>query len=330
MPVLRNHHTFSLKAHCQELEIFQDASSAVSLCDRYPHHYLLGEGSNTVFIEDYNGAVLLNQIKGLEVSESHEAFHLRVGAGENWHRLVTTALEQGWHGMENLALIPGSVGASPIQNIGAYGLEVGTFIETVEMVDRASGNVVILSHDECCFGYRDSVFKQELSGKVIITHVNFVLPKNYQLNTSYGELSTLSDPTPKTIFDKVISVRSSKLPNPEKLGNAGSFFKNPVIDVARFNTLKEENPEIPFYNIGGNQVKIPAAWLIDQCGFKGKQTGDVRCHPTQPLVLTNLGKATGKDVVKMAQDIMAAVESKFGVPLEPEVRLVGKEGLVTL
>ncbi|MBD3587731.1 UDP-N-acetylmuramate dehydrogenase [Salinimonas sp. HHU 13199] len=329
MPVLRNHHTFHLNAQCQQLEAFHDASSALSLCDRFSHHYLLGEGSNTVFIEDYDGAVLLNQIKGVEVHDTDYAIQLRVGAGENWHRLVTTALEQGWHGMENLALIPGSVGAAPIQNIGAYGLEVGTFIESVEMVDRTTGNTLILNNEECRFGYRDSIFKQELLGNVIITHVNFVLPKNYQLNTSYGELSALTHPTPHAIYEKVIDVRSNKLPDPATLGNAGSFFKNPVVSAQQFQELQDGYPDIPHFHVG-DDVKIPAAWLIDQCGYKGKQVGEVRCHPTQPLVLTNLGGASGNDVVALAREIMTTVTEKFGVSLEPEVRLVGKEGLVAL
>lgn len=330
MPSLQNYHSFHLQAEAQQLETFHDVPSALSLCRQYPQHYLLGEGSNTVFIENYDGAVLLNRITGIEVSTSDTAVSLRVGAGENWHNLVTTALAHGWHGMENLALIPGAVGASPIQNIGAYGLEVADFITSVEMVELATGQTQVLNNAECQFGYRDSVFKQALLGKVIITHVNFCLPKTYSLNTRYGELKALENPTPQSIYDEVIRVRRAKLPDPEITGNAGSFFKNPVISATAFGKLQARYPDVPHYPVADDNVKVPAAWLIDQAGYKGKQVGKVKCHITQPLVLTNVGQASGPDVVLLAREIMDTVNTRFNVALEPEVRLVGKEGLVNL
>ena len=330
MPSLQNYHSFHLNAQAQQLKTFHDVPSALSLCRQYPQHYLLGEGSNTVFIEDYDGAVLLNRITGIEVSTSATAVNLRVGAGENWHNLVTTALAQGWHGMENLALIPGAVGASPIQNIGAYGLEVADFISSVEMVELATGQTQILNNTECQFGYRDSIFKQALMGKVLITHVNFSLPKAYTPNTRYGELKALETPTPQNIYNEVIRVRRAKLPDPEVTGNAGSFFKNPVISASAFDVLQARYPDVPHYPVANGKVKIPAAWLIDQSGYKGKQVGKVKCHPTQPLVLTNVGQATGPDVVLLAREIMDTVKNRFDVGLEPEVRLVGKEGLIEL
>lgn len=330
MPELHPHHTFQLPASCKALVHFDSVDQLRALVAETKHFYLLGEGSNTLFIEDYPGTVLVNKIAGIETAQTDDAYLLRVGAGENWHSLVTTALENGWYGMENLALIPGSVGASPIQNIGAYGLEVAQFIASVEMLNLATGEIDTLYNTDCAFGYRDSIFKHALAGKVIITHVNFSLPKAYQANTSYGELKALADPSPEAIYQEVIRVRQQKLPDPKMLGNAGSFFKNPVISAARYAALQSEFADIPGYAVGNEQVKVPAAWLIDQAGFKGHQLGQVRCHPTQPLVLTNLGGATGKDVVTLARAILDKVNKQFEVTLEPEVRLLGQQGLITL
>lgn len=293
-------------------------------------YYLLGEGSNTIFTEDFEGRVLVNQIRGIQHRETADAHIIRAGAGENWHRLVTHALAQGWVGMENLALIPGSVGASPIQNIGAYGLEAGTFIHQVEAIDIASGNLLRFTQAECEFGYRDSIFKKALSGRVLITAVTFCLPKHYQPVTTYGELAALDNPTPQMIYDTVIAVRQAKLPDPAVLGNAGSFFKNPEIPADQYAELQRSYPEIPAYNVAPGIKKVPAAWLIDKLGFKGEYKNAVRCHPTQPLVLTNTGNARGEDVKALASDIIEAVKNEFSIVLEPEVRLIGQKGLISL
>ena len=336
MPSLQKYSTFGLEASCTSIHSFSDIPSFLSLYRPSETVYIVGEGSNTVFVEDVTGSVLVNRIEGITHYDTPQNHHLRVGAGENWHELVTLCLHNKWYGMENLALIPGSVGACPIQNIGAYGCEVEKFIDSVECVLLETGEQVILKKVDCQFGYRDSIFKHDLAGKVLITHVNFTLPKAYELETSYGELAQLGEPTPEKIYHKVIEVRQSKLPDPAQLGNAGSFFKNPVIDQAQFDAISENYASVPHFMVADgrkgqdDKVKIPAAWLIDQAGFKGKTLNGVRCHPTQPLVLTNIGGASGEDVLAMARDIVSGVRQKFGISLEAEVRLVGKTGLITL
>ena len=330
VPGLSSYHSFHLSSCCESLIAFENVEQLRSALNNASRYYLLGEGSNTLFIEDFVGTVLVNKIKGISSTTTETAVYLQVGAGENWHQLVTYALQNGYHGMENLALIPGSVGACPIQNIGAYGIEVADFIESVECVNLATFETQYLSHGECQFGYRDSIFKHSLAGKVVITQVNFKLPRNYTPVTTYGELAALHNPGPQAIYNEVIRVRQKKLPDPAVLGNAGSFFKNPIIGLEQYQLLLNTHPELPAYKVDDESMKVPAAWLIDQLGFKGKTLGGVRCHPTQPLVLTNLGNACGKEVLQMAQQIISAVEQHFGIELEPEVRLIAKHGLITL
>lgn len=329
MPSLRQHHTFHLPASGREIISFSSPDLFRARWLQSDTNYLLGGGSNTLFLEDFDGQVFINDMRGIEHAESDTHHLLRVAGGENWHALVTYCLDKGWFGMENLALIPGSVGASPIQNIGAYGVEVGQFIASVEFIDIQSGKATTLNNSECEFGYRDSVFKKALAGKTLITHVNFALPKAYSPVVSYGELAALHNPTAQQVYDTVIAVRKSKLPDPDELGNAGSFFKNPVVSVSHFERLKKAASTIPGFVVD-NGVKIPAAWLIDQCGFKGKTEGGVRCHITQPLVLTNTGEAVGNDVVMLARSIMDTVRERYDIALEAEVRLVGRNGVINL
>ncbi len=344
MPSLQSYSTFGLSASCDSIELFTDVSSFLSIYNSIKNRtdnaiYILGGGSNSIFTNDFDGTVLVNEIKGISHFDTESHHFLRVGAGENWHDFVTLCMNEKWYGFENLALIPGSVGACPIQNIGAYGVEVNKLIDKVECVFLETGEQVVLTNKDCQFGYRDSVFKHELANKVLITHVNFKLPKHYELETSYDELAALSEPTPEKIYSKVIEIRKSKLPDPAELGNAGSFFKNPVVSQAVYQGIAQEYDSVPHFVVSGSaelssieneQIKIPAAWLIDQAGFKGNTLNKVRCHPTQPLVLTNLGGATGSDVITMAKDIRASVHEKFGIQLEPEVRLLGNKGLISL
>ena len=337
MPSLKRYSTFGLDADCASIHAFSDIPSFLSLYNSYETVYLLGGGSNSIFTEDYQGAVLVNEIKGISHFDDEKFHYLRVGAGENWHDFVTLCLENQWYGLENLALIPGSVGASPIQNIGAYGIEVNAFIDTVEIVVLETGEKTKLKNNDCAFGYRDSIFKNALANKVLITHVNFKLPKAHTLVTSYGELAALETPTPESIYHKVIEIRQQKLPAPSLLGNAGSFFKNPVVPKWVLTNISKQYHTVPHFIVPSSDVqsndefvKIPAAWLIDQAGFKGATLNQVRCHPTQPLVLTNLGDAKGKDVIAMASDIIATVHNKFAIKLEPEVRLMGSKGLISL
>lgn len=336
MPSLQNYSTFGLDSSCASLQTFTDIPSFLSLYRKDKPTYILGGGSNSIFTEDFEGTVLVNKIKGISHYDTDSHHFLRVGAGENWHNFVTLCMQEKWYGFENLALIPGSVGACPIQNIGAYGREVNTLIDTVEVVLLDTGEQLLINNHECEFGYRDSIFKHELANKVLITHVNFKLPKVYQLDTSYGELAQLNAPTADDVYQTVISIRKSKLPDPADLGNAGSFFKNPVVSKDVFEDIAMQFDVVPHFIVNADasespeKIKIPAAWLIDKAGFKGKTLNNVRCHPTQPLVLTNLGGATGEDVMTMANDIIASVRDKFGIQLEPEVRLIGSKGLISL
>lgn len=327
---LKSYTTFGLNVNCASVHTFSDIPSFFAFYHAAQTSYILGGGSNSIFTQDFEGTILVNQIKGVDHYETASHHYLRVGAGENWHELVSLCTENQWFGLENLALIPGSVGACPIQNIGAYGSEVNRYIKSVEVVMLKNSEKRLLTNEECEFGYRDSVFKHALRDQVLITHVNFSLPKHYPLETSYGELASLTNPSPETIYQKVIEIRTRKLPDPDILGNAGSFFKNPVIEQTHYNAIADEFEAVPHYSVGNNKIKLPAAWLIEKVGYKGKTLNDVRCHPTQPLVLTNLGEARGEDVIQMARAIMDKVVERFGVTLEPEVRLVGKNGLIKL
>lgn len=329
MPSLQPYHTFKLDSQCEQLCYFSSASEFFDFYRSDTPSWLLGGGSNTLFLKDYEGQVLINRILGIEMTQTADMYEVRVGAGENWHDFVTHCLQNGWYGLENLALIPGCVGAAPIQNIGAYGLEVEQFIKQVECVTLDEKMPITLDHKACQFGYRDSVFKHALADRVVITHVTFALPKRNQLITTYGELAALTSPTPHAIFETVINIRQAKLPDVRELGNAGSFFKNPIIAKSHYEALKARFPDIPGYSLT-EHVKVPAAWLLDTLGFKGKVVNKVRCHPTQPLVLTNLGGASGDDVITLAKQMIAHVSTTFSIQLEPEVRLVGRHGLISL
>lgn len=293
-------------------------------------YYLLGEGSNSIFLEDYSGTIILNKLKGIEVENTAQTFKLAVASGESWHQLVEYTLSIGAFGFENLALIPGTVGAAPIQNIGAYGVEIEKFISSVEYYDIQLNSWGALHRDECQFAYRDSVFKHALLNRAVITRVNFELPKNAPTECSYAPLNQLLNPTPLDIFNKVIEVRREKLPDPKVLGNAGSFFKNPVVDVNVLKAIEARYDSVPHFRISETSVKIPAAWLIDQLGFKGQMRQGVKCHEKQALVLVNNGNGNGEGLLMLARQIQQDVQHAFSISLENEVRLVGKNGLIVL
>jgi UDP-N-acetylmuramate dehydrogenase len=291
--------------------------------------YFLGGGSNVLFIDDYDGFLVHINIKGIEVKdETDEEIVLKIGAGENWHNFVTNCVRKGWGGVENLSLIPGSVGAAPIQNIGAYGVELEQVFESLEALDVRTGEPKRFTKQECNFGYRDSIFKNELKGKFVITSVMLRLQKSPKTNISYHALSDklaekgITKPSIRDVSNAVIEIRKSKLPDPAKIGNTGSFFKNPVITKDRFQILQEKYAEIPHYPVG-DDIKIPAAWLIDQCGWKGKRFGDAGVHYMQALVIVNYGKATGPEIWELAQNIQKSVKDTFGIALSPEVNVVG-------
>lgn len=287
---------------------------------------VLGGGSNIVFGGDFNGTVLKVAIAGRRLVASDDAaFIVEAGAGENWHDFVRWTLAQGWPGLENLSLIPGTVGASPIQNIGAYGLEVMDRLESLDAVSLEDGRTQRFSREQCRFGYRDSVFKHEQAGRWLITQVRFRLPKRWQALTGYADVAAelaatgRTDPTPEQVSDAIIAIRRRKLPDPAHLGNAGSFFKNPVVDANTLSQLLRQHPDLPHYpqpSSGG--AKLAAGWLIDRCGWKGKRLGPVGCFERQALVLVNHGGATGRDVRSAAAAIQADVLQRFGVSLEPE------------
>lgn len=290
--------------------------------------FIISGGSNVLFVSDYDGLVVHVDIKGITIEhEDKEEIVLKVGAGENWHQLVLHCVEKGWGGIENLSLIPGSVGAAPIQNIGAYGVELEEVFDSLEAIEMATGAIRSFSKDECRFGYRDSVFKNELKGRFVIVSVKLKLQKSPKVNTSYRALSQkleeegISAPSIKDISQAVIEIRQSKLPDPAEIGNTGSFFKNPVITKDQFQDLQSSYPEIPSYP-DGDKVKVPAAWLIDQCGWKGKRFGDAGVHKMQALVIVNYGRATGDQIWNLAQKIQVSVKDRFGVLLTPEVNIV--------
>ena len=329
---LKSLHTFGLPYCAQSLQNIVNTQQALSFShlDNVEEYCLIGEGSNCVFLEDFEGQIVQIKIPGIAVEETEDSYRLEVGAGEKWHSLVQWCLRKGLYGFENLALIPGTVGAAPIQNIGAYGIELERFVWEVEYVCLESNEVKCLTRNECLFGYRDSIFKHELSSKVIITKVVFALPKQWQAITHYGELAGLKHPSAEDVYHKVVEIRQSKLPDPKLLGNAGSFFKNPIVTKSVLAKLKLHWPEIPNYEVSLDLVKVPAAWLIDILGFKGQSKGGIRCHPNQPLVLTNTGQGTGQELLYLAREIKQSVWQKFGIALENEVQLIAKQGRIHL
>lgn len=291
--------------------------------------FILGGGSNILLTEDLNRTVLHINLKGIEVkNESRDSVIINAKAGENWHHFVRHCIDKDYGGLENLSLIPGNVGTTPIQNIGAYGVEMqDTFVEC-RAIHRQTLEWRTFSKEECHFGYRNSIFKDELKDQYIITDVSFKLSKNlHQIHDSYGSIKKelenreIQYPTIRDISDAVIAIRESKLPNPKELGNSGSFFKNPVISQTEFETLIAEHPEVRYFKVG-NQYKLAAGWLIDQLGLKGHREGDAGVHKSQALVLVNYGKATGRDVLELSREIQKQVMDTYGVTLEREVNVI--------
>ncbi|MCV2886678.1 UDP-N-acetylmuramate dehydrogenase [Aestuariibacter sp. AA17] len=330
MPSLTPFHTFGLSAECPQIITVTSIHQLKTVLAKHADNaILLGEGSNCIFIEDINVPVIVIQTKGIEHERVSDGIIVRAQAGENWHQFVTHCLHHGWHGLENLALIPGTVGAAPIQNIGAYGVEVAQFIHQVHVLDRFTLEAFVLEAKACEFGYRESVFKQVHGRHLVVTQVDFHLPSEWAPNAQYAELRALSSPSADAIYHEVIKIRTRKLPDPNVDGNAGSFFKNPVISEALFTRLQQEYGLIAGFK-QQDGIKIPAAWLIDKLGFKGKATGGIRCHPNQPLVLSNFQHGTGSELLMLAREIKQAVEKEFSIVLENEVRLIGKEGLIAL
>jgi UDP-N-acetylmuramate dehydrogenase len=329
---LKRFTTFGVEAKAAfyaELNRKEDLEEIPDLMQNHSPAILLGEGSNVLFLNDYPGLIIRNNLKGIEVlKEDDDNILLQAGAGENWSDLVDFSVDRGWGGIENLSLIPGTVGAAPIQNIGAYGVELKETLVGVETYRLEDGRVRIFSNAECDFGYRTSVFKTALSGQYVITSITLSLSNKPALNLAYAPLKKffygrqLSDITVKEVSDAVKQIRRSKLPDPQEIGNAGSFFKNPVIGSVLANDLVKDFPDMPKYLVDEAHVKLAAGWLIEQSGWKGKRFGDAGVHEKQALVLVNYGKATGQDIFDLSEKIKLDVERKFGVLLEREVTVL--------
>ncbi len=328
---LKDLNTFGVAANARYYAAFDSIASLNDIMSKYPGQPLLilGGGSNVLLTKDFEGLVLKNDICGIrKVSEDAEFVYIRAGAGENWHQFVLHTIEQGWGGLENLSLIPGCVGASPMQNIGAYGVEIKDVFEQLTAFHLNERSNYTFRAQACEFGYRESVFKRKYKGQFVIADVTFRLRKQPVLNTSYGAIAAelkargIEHPTIRDVSDVVISIRQSKLPDPKETGNAGSFFKNPSITIPQFDALKKQYPDIVAYLNPDGTMKLAAGWLIEQAGWKGYRQGDAGVHARQALVLVNHGQATGAEIVALSEQIIASIKEKFGVELEREVNIV--------
>ena len=330
---LKNHNTFGINARARyyvridSLRSFRDCLAHLS-CRALPR-LILGGGSNLLLLNDFEGIVMHMAIDGIAViGEAQDHVWVQAGAGVNWHQLVLYCIANGYAGIENLSLIPGTVGAAPIQNIGAYGVALSDVFVALEALELCTGVVHTFEKAACAFGYRDSIFKNVLKGQYAILNVTLRLQKTPAFQTSYGAIqSTLKAMNVqalsiRAISDAVIHIRQSKLPDPARVGNAGSFFKNPVLAQARFGQLRARYPHMPGYEQPGGLVKVPAAWLIEQCGWKGKTRGRIGVHERQALVLVNYGGGTGRALYQLAQDIQQSVQERFGIAIWPEVNVV--------
>jgi len=308
-----------------ELDL-QDSIAAGLFKNRF---LILGGGTNMLFTQHFPGVVLHNNLKGITVVSENDRFVLiRAAGGELWHDLVEYCVNNNLGGIENLSLIPGTVGASPIQNIGAYGVELKDVFYSLEATDILTGEIKLFNFNDCKFAYRNSVFKNTLKGKFFINAVTFQLNKDPIINITYGaikdvlQINGISSPGIKEVSDAVISIRKSKLPDPALLGNAGSFFKNPEIEINKYELIKLEFPGIPFFLVAPELVKVPAGWLIEQCGWKGKRVGNTGAHKDQALVLVNYGNATGEEIYALALEIKRSVKNKFNIDIDPEVNII--------
>ena len=330
------HHNYSLKQH-NTFGIDVSASKFISvksiselkdvLRNENNSVFILGGGSNMLLTQNLKETVVHLNLKGITIDQPKEnSVEVTASAGENWHEFVLWTIDQNYGGLENLSLIPGNVGACPIQNIGAYGVEVKDTITRVEVLHKKTLETKHLSNKECQFGYRNSVFKNEYKDQYIITSVTFRLStKNHTKHIDYGaikqELGTNTKPSIKEISSAIINIRNSKLPNPKEIGNSGSFFKNPVIDLKLFHKIQDQYPHVPYYTISDHQIKVPAGWLIETAGFKGKKFGNTGVHQKQALVLVNHGQASGKEIYTLAQTIQTEIKLKFNIDLEIEVNI---------
>lgn len=334
---LKKYNTFSIDAYARYFASFDSLEILESLLDTLKEEteskMILGGGSNVLFTKDFDGLILKNEIKGIQIvhEDEHHAY-IKAGAGENWHSLVINSIAKDLGGLENLSLIPGNVGASPMQNIGAYGVEIKDVFHCLEAYSFEDKRVITFSNNDCEFGYRESIFKKKFKDRFVILNATFRLHKDRRYNISYGaireelekmQVDTLSF---KAVSDAVIRIRSSKLPDPAQIGNAGSFFKNPVVGEQQFQAMQLENSgvelKIPHFKTESGKYKIPAGWLIEQCGWKGYRKDDAGCYEKQALVLVNYGTATGRDILMLSDQIKRSVMERFAIALDTEVNII--------
>lgn len=328
---LKPFNTFGIDVKARQFLCIESVEELKQVLKRFytEEVFVLGGGSNMLLTQDIDKTVIHINSKGISiVNKEGNTIVIDVEAGENWHDFVSWTVQNGYGGLENLSLIPGNVGTAPIQNIGAYGVELKDIFVSCEALHRQTLDLKTFSNQDCEFGYRQSVFKNELKNQYIITKVRFELTsKNHKIKTDYGAIQQelkklqITNPKPKDIAKTVINIRKSKLPDPKKIGNSGSFFKNPIVAQAKSEDLKSHYPDIPYYRIDENSIKIPAGWLIDQCGLKGYRNADAGVHNKQALVLVNYGNASGQDILKLSKKVRKAVLEKFGIELETEVNI---------
>lgn len=328
---LKQYNTFGIDVTARQFARFSKEEELQELLTAAAgqQQLILGGGSNLLFTNDFNGWVLKNEIKGVELTREDDSYvYVTVGAGENWHQLVMHCVDNGWAGLENLSLIPGNAGASPMQNIGAYGVEVKEVIHEVKAWHKEEQQPVTFTNADCEFGYRESVFKHKLRNQFVILNVTYRLHKHPVFHTGYGAIQKeleqmgVQELSIRAVADAVIRIRSSKLPDPEKIGNAGSFFKNPSVSKEKYLQLKDAFPSLVAYENTDGSWKLAAGWLIEQCGWKGFRRGDAGCHAQQALVLVNYGAATGAEVYRLSEEILQSVAQKYGVLLEREVNII--------
>ena len=334
---LKEHNTFGIDAKCRRFIEFEDDDEAVEVAkilrESAIPYIIIGGGSNLLLTKDFDGIVVRSGIKGHYFEETGDrsletVVRMTCGSGEVWDDMVATSIKAGYYGMENLSLIPGDVGASAVQNIGAYGVEAKDLIVSVEAVEIATGQAVTISGKDCGYGYRQSKFKQEWKNRYLITHVTYQLSTSFQPHLDYGnirqelEKKGITKPTAQQVRDIIIDIRNAKLPDPKVMGNAGSFFMNPIVTKDKYETLAAQYPTMPHYKVDSRHEKIPAGWMIEQCGWKGKSLGRAGVHDKQALVLVNCGGATGAEIVALCDAIRKDVKAKFDIDIHPEVNIV--------
>ncbi|WP_310378959.1 UDP-N-acetylmuramate dehydrogenase [Flavobacterium sp.] len=329
---LKNYNTFGIEASAKQFVAVHSVAELKTILEENKSNkkFILGGGSNMLLTQDIHALVIHIDLKGRKIiKQDNDYVWVESQAGENWHEFVLWTINQNFGGLENMSLIPGNVGTTPVQNIGAYGTEIKDTFVSCQAIKIENQELKTFTEDECNFGYRESVFKNEVKDQYIITSVVFKLTKrNHKINTSYGDITTelgknnIVTPTLKDVSNAVIAIRQSKLPDPKELGNSGSFFKNPILLKTDFEKIHLQFPEMKFYDVSETEVKVPAGWLIEQAGFKGKRFGDAGIHKNQALVLVNYGTATGQEILSVSKDIQATIYKIFGIHIEAEVNVI--------